>query len=272
MLSMLMITPPRQRGVIARQFRRLFPPPVNAYLDTVMNSPYIKIMCEEHSKGIDWRMVEAHSLEPSCRLLLPEGVECPADSELRRFVPTRFIRRMLENLALETLLRSNIPPSKRSMAIYGNEAEIIQLLPRLVPLVAELRIITRRGYAVKDVVEQTIRDTGMVIVVTDEPDAGDCGLLLAPFGGAGYIKTHPHTIVIAPDRPSGESAIWVNSVQVSLPSSLEIAYSSVYDVLEFTGAFYELAGVRSLARISPDYGCCGTRLISAEQLSEMFLC
>jgi len=108
--------------------------------------------------------------------------------------------------------------------------------------------------------------------MTDEPDAGDCGLLLAPFGGAGYIKTHPHTIVIAPDRPSGESAIWVNSVQVSLPSSLEIAYSSVYDVLEFTGAFYELAGVRSLARISPDYGCCGTRLISAEQLSEMFLC
>lgn len=266
---MLMMTAPPNRGLFARQWRRLFPQPVNAYLDTVSGTPYIKILCEEHRRGIDWRMVEAHSLDTSGRLLLPAGMECPSQSCLRRFVPTRFIRRMLENFALETMLMRQTPPSKRSMAIYGSEAEMIALLPRLVPLVGELRIITRRAYAIQDIVEQTVRETGMTISVTDEPGAGDCELLLAPFGGAGFIKTQPESIVVSPDRPSGVNSAWISGVRVAVPAALEIAYSEQYDPLEFTGAFYELGAMRSLARLSPDYGCCGESDITSEQLAEL---
>ncbi len=266
-----MMTPPKHRGTIARQLRRLFPPPVCGYLDTVCNAPFIRIMCEEHHKGIDWRMVEAHSLDSSGRLLMPADIECPPDTDLRRFTPIRFIRRMMENLTIESLVMCSVPPAERSIAVYGNEAEIIQLIPRLVPLVGEIRIITRRGYAVTDIVEQTIRETGMSIIVSDEPDVGDSRLLLAPFGGAGYIKTRPETVIIAPDHPCTDNAAWVSSVRITVPSSLEIAYDKQYDPLEFTGAFYELAGIRSLARLSPECGCCGEKEITSAQLAELIV-
>ena len=269
MLSMLMITPPKQRGAIAKSWRRIFPPPVEARLDSAGNAPFIKIICEEHPKGIDWRMVEAHSLEPSGRLLLPRGLECPAESELRRFVPTRFMRRMLENFALETLVSSEIPPSERSLAVYGSEAEVVRLLPRLIPLVGNLRIITRRAYAVKGIVDDTVKRTGMAICVTDEPDAGESTMLLAPFGGAGFITVRPDAAVIAPDRPKAECAAWVSSARVSVPPALEEAYDEAYDVTEFTGAFYELSGMLGLAGLFPDHGCCGKSRITAEELGKI---
>ena len=267
MLSMLKIIPPKQRGPIARQWRKIVPPPVSAYLDSIANMPYIKILCEEHSRGIDWRMVEAHSLECSGRLLLPKQLECPAEAEVTRFKPAKFVRRMLENLALEALLCSSTPPSQRSLAVYGNEAEIIQLLPRLTPLIGELKIITRRAYAIADVVSETVRQTGMIIQISDEPDAGDCSMLLAPFGGAGFIRARSNAVVVSPDHPISADSVWVNSVEISIPQAIEEAYDAQYDPLEFTGAFYELAGVRSLARISPDYGCCGEGHITAAELA-----
>lgn len=269
MLSMLMITPPKRRGALAEKWRRIFPPPVNAYLDSAGNSPYIKIICEEHPKGIDWRMVGAHSLEPSGRLLLPKGIECPAEGELRRFVPTRFMRRMLENLALETLINAELPPAERSLAVYGSEAEVVQLLPRLVPLVGNLRIITRRAYAVNEIVNDTVKRTGMAICVTDEPDAGESGMLLAPFGGAGFIGTRPDAVLIAPDRPKAPCAAWVSSARVNVPPALEEAYDAAYDETEFTGAFYELAGMIDLARLFPDCGLCGESRITAAELAKM---
>lgn len=269
MLSMLMMTSPKKRGVIAKQWRRLFPPPVNAYLSTVENVPFIKIMCEEHSRGLDWRMIAAHSLECSDRLLMPAEMLCPADSGLRRFLPTRFIRRMMENLALDILICSSTPPAERSIAIYGSEAEITQLLPRVIPLAGNIRIITRRIYALADVVNEFIRKTGASITLTDEPSVGGCRVLLAPFGGAGFIKANDETIIIAPDRPHGSSAAWVDGVCISLPSILEEVYDPQYDIIEFTGAFYELAGMYSLAGISPDFGSCGSSLITAKELSEL---
>ena len=269
MLSMLMITPPKRRGTLAGCWRKIFQPPVNAYLDSAGNSPYIKIMCEEHPKGIDWRMVEAHSLEPSGRLLMPKGIECPENGELRRFVPTRFMRRMLENFALETLISSSLPPAERSLAVYGSESEIIQLLPRLVPLVGNLRIITRRAYAVNGIVDDTVRRTGMAICVSDEPNAGECGMLLAPFGGAGFISARPDAVIIAPDRPAAQCAAWVSSAEVSIPPALEEAYDAAYDVMEFTGAFYELAGMMELARLFPDFGRREDSSITAAELAKL---
>ncbi len=267
MLSMLMITPPKKRGFLASQWRKVFAPPVSAYLDSVGNSPYIKIICEEHPKGIDWHMVSAHSLEPSCRLLLPKDCECPESSGLKRFVPTKFMRRMLENFTLETLVRSPIPPSERVVTVYGSEAEIIQLIPQLVPLVGCLRIITRRPYALNDIVQDTVRKTGMTISMTDEPEAGESCILLAPFGGAGFVNVRSSAVIIAPDRPKAECAAWINKVRVAVPSQLEATYDKRYDEAEFTGAFYELGGMRSLARIFPVCGCSPEGEITSEQLA-----
>lgn len=269
MLSMLMMIPPHKRGAIAKQWRKFFPPPVSASLATVENVPFIRIVCEEHSRGLDWRMIAAHSLECSDRILMPAELDCPAESGLRRFRPTVFIRRMMENLALEVLLNNDTLPSQKSIAVYGSEAEITQLLPRIIPLAGEIRIITRRGYALKDIVDELIRKAGVSITVTDEPDAGGCMILLAPFGGAGFIKTDNNTVIIAPDRPLGCSAAWVNGVSISLPSVLEDIYDPQYDTAEFTGAFYELAGMRSLARISPNHGTCSGSVITAKELSEL---
>lgn len=269
MLSMLMMIPPKKRGALAKQWRRFIPPPVNACLATVENVPFIRITCEEHSKGLDWRMIAAHSLECSDRILMPAELLCPAESGLRRFRPTVFIRRMMENLALEVLINISAQPSQKSIALYGSEAETAQLLPRVIPLAGEIRIITRRGYALKDIVDDLIRKTGASITLTDEPDAGGCMVLIAPFGGAGFIKTDDKTVIIAPDRPLGSSAAWVNGVSISLPSVLEEVYDPQYDTAEFTGAFYELAGMRSLARISPDYGTCSGSTITAKELSEL---
>lgn len=269
MLSMLMMTPPKKRGALAKQWRKLFPPPVNAYLATAENVPFIKIMCEEHSRGLDWRMIAAHSLECSDRILMPAEMLCPAESGLRRFIPTRFVRRMMENLALEVLLNVNAPPAEKSIALYGSEAEITQLLPRVIPLAGEIRIITRRGYAMKEIVDEFIRKTGASLTLTDEPNVGGCTLLLAPFGGAGFIKANSSTVIIAPDRPVESCAAWVNGVSLSLPSVLEDVYDPQYDIIEFTGAFYELAGMNTLAAISPDFGSCSGSLITAKQLSEL---
>ena len=187
-------------------------------------------------------MIYARCLEPSGRLLLPANIDCPDGIQLRRFTPTRYCRRMLERLALEILVSSPIPPAQRSLALYGREAEVILLLPHLVQLVGELRIITRRTNALADTVSAIIEQTGMPISMSGELCSNGCNMLLAPSGGAGAIELRGTSIVIAPDRPIGYDGIWVGGFIPTLPPALEDIYTPDYNLMEFCGAFFEKRG------------------------------
>ncbi|MBE6754425.1 MAG: hypothetical protein E7559_08785 [Ruminococcaceae bacterium] len=269
MLSLLDIHEPPRRKAPAALWRRWFRPPVKGFLEWCAGQPYMRVCCEQHARGIDWRMVAAHSLEPSCRLLMPADIECPAESGLRRFTPTRYIRRMFERLALNILISSPLPPAQRRLAMYGRESEIALLLPHLVPLVGELRIITRRPETLSDLTEELSRRSGMPIVLTRDLSAGGCPMVLAPSGGAAAISQEGVTLCLSPDRPVGFGGLWVGSFAPTLPPALEGIYTPAYDLLEFCGAFYELSGIGMMA--TPRAGISGGAQYTPEMLGEMLV-
>lgn len=253
MLSLLKLKDEPELTGMRGFLRRITTPSVTARARCVGNTGYVEITCEKRKKGIDWRMIEAYSLDCSERLLLPADMELPLGTDLRRINPVAFRRRMLENAALDILSKCSLPPEHRRIAVYGQEAETVRLLPRLASLCGEIRIITRRAYAIADAVMQFSIKTGVPVGVTDQFDAAGFDMLLAPAGGAVMFELSPSCVVLAPDRPSIETRLWLSRAVPSVPRILEAAYDRCFDVTEFVGAFYEVGGMREFASITPIY-------------------
>ena len=269
MLSVLDIISPPQNNGIKERWRRLVHPSVTAYMQPVGNTFFLKITCEQRNGRIDWKAVRSYSLDCMDRILLPENVQLPEKSELRRFVPFAFNRRMLENLALNILSCSAVRPELRRVAVYGQDNEVAALLPRLCRCAGEVRVVTRRPYAVADTVEQLRGGYGAGISVTDEFDAVGFDLLLAPAGGAKVFSAGEKTVVLSPDRPSVNVGAWIRAAEVPLPEMLVSVYDSKYNMNEFVGAFYEAAEIRELGRLIPDGGVSEHGFISSGEAANL---
>lgn len=269
MLTALMINEPPERAPFLKTWRKLFPAPVTACMRTAANRPYVLIECERRRSGEpDWRMIAAYCLDSAGRLLMPPGTVPPAITGLRHFRPTHYCRRMLENLALDILICSDIPPSRRHIALFGREPEICELLPRLAPLAGSLEIISRRAYALEKAVSEITASTGMNVTVSGAMTARGCCMLLAPAGGAGVIAADNGTMVLAPDRPLNCEVLHIPSALPELPAELE-ELGDRFDTLELCGAFYELAGVDTLGLASPRCGLLRGCPVPPEKLAKM---
>lgn len=268
MLTVLEVLPERKRSLPARIWRNIMPPPVTARICRTDVALYVRISCERFKDRIDWRMICAHTLDAAGRILLPIGVSCPQGVELRKFVPHQFLRRMRENFAMETLLNMSDPPCARRIALYGQEAELCELLPKLIPLAGEIIIITRRDYAIREQAQEIMNRTGMPIILTDSMEVKNCHILLAPSGGTGVLKTEDVGAIISPDRPSSDDTVWVETMRASVPPALEEQYSACYDMMEFLGAFYEAAGVYELGKIYPEYALTSVGRLTPKELAE----
>lgn len=252
MLTMLKIVPQRKYPFPVSVIKKLLPRRTDGYMRRVGYSPYIEICCELKNGSPDWRSVCANTLDSSGRILMPRGIECPGQYGLSRFRPTRFLRQMYSNLAVETLLETDIPPHDRTIAICGREAETAMLLPRIAPLCGAVKMLTSRPDAISKEASRLEEQTGLPIIISDDYDASGYTMLLAPSGGAAAINCADTLLVISPDRPDSGYTVWVKSVKISVPQQLEEIYTEEYDLLETVGAFCESAGMEILGRISPD--------------------
>lgn len=270
MLSMLDIIQPQETGSVRELWRRITTPPVSAFLRPAGCGNYLRISCEQRRGRIDWRMIRSYSLDCMDRILMPSKIEPPAETELRRFVPFAFNRRMLENMTMDILARSQVRPELRRAAVYGQDSEVAALLPRLCCFAGEIRVITRRPHAVADTVEQLRANYGAAISVTDQFDARGFDILLAPAGGAAVFETGENTVVLAPDRPSAKAGLWIRAAVPPLPLSLADEYDDRYDINEFVGAFYEAGEMRELSRLMPEYGVTESGSVSSSDVALLF--
>jgi len=269
MLSVLEIIRTPQERSLKEAWRRLTKPAVSAYMRPAGNIHYLRIMCEVRRERIDWKMIRSYSLDCADRILMPKGILPPEGLELRRFVPYEFRRRMLENMAMDILSRMEIRPELRRVAVYGQDSEVSALLPRLAATAGEIRVITRRPFAVADTVENLRAINGAAISVTDKFDACGFDVLLAPAGGAPVFSVDGETIVLSPDRPGVPAALWIKSAVPALPEILAKEYSEDYDLTEFVGAFCEAGEMRELARRTPAAGVTESGQITAAEAAAM---
>ncbi len=269
MLSMLEITAAPEKKLLPRLWYELRNPAVSAWLRPVENVHYMRITCEKRKERIDWRLISSYSLDCSERILIPKGVEPPTDCGVRRLIPHEFRRRILENLAMDILVCSEKKPELRRVAVYGQDTEVNALLPRLIKLAGEVRVITRRAYAVMDTVEELRAKNGAAIGITDRFDACGFDLLLAPAGGAPVFEVSPDTIVLSPDRPPRAVNLWIKDAVPAMPPCLENIYSDVYDITEFIGGFYEAAGMRDLGRLPAAAGITESGNVQPEEAAAL---
>lgn len=269
MLSMLEILDDIQGSAIRRLWHRLRTPSVVAQMRPVENTFFLKISAQLRRDKLDWKMIRAYSLDVSERILMPEGIDPPPETGLRRYIPYEYHRRLLENMAAEILVCSPKRPELRRVAVYGQDNEVIAMLPRLVSLAGEVRVITRRPFAVADTVAELCRRTGAAVTVSEEFDASGFDMLLAPAGGSKVFTLSGDMVVIAPDRPAVPVSLWVKGARPSLPAMLEGIYDERYDLTEFVGAFYEACQIKSLGRMSPSAGLSESGEISPEEAAAL---
>lgn len=269
MLSMLEFTEQEKCAPLRRLWHRITTPQVRAILRPVGNTHYLRILCEQRGGKIDWRMIGSYSLDCSERILMPVDIEPPENCGIRRFVPYAFRRRLLESLALDILACCSVRPELRRAAVYGQDSEVIALLPSLTAVAGEVRVITRRPHAVMDTVEQLRSMTGASIGVSSELDAAGFHILLAPAGGAAVFRLDSEVMVLSPDRPSVPTALWIKGAVPTLPPVLEGIYSDVYDLTEFVGAFCETGEMRELAKLQPAAAVCEGGKISPQEAAKL---
>jgi len=271
MLTMLTLMEEKKYSFPVSLIKKLLPPRTEGYMRRVGYSPYIRIECELKNGSPDWKMINANTLDSAGRLLMPVGMDCPAETGLVRYRPTRFLRQLFSNLACETLLCMNNSPADREIVLYGREAELALLLPRLAPLAGTIKIITTRAEVISRQISEIEEQTGITIITSEKHDASGADILLAPSGGASVICSDKTKLVISPDRPSSSSPCWIKSVSIAVPKALEELYTPQYDILEMAGAFCEIGGMETLSRLSPDAVAENGEILSPSELAQLCL-
>lgn len=245
-------------------------PSPTGVLEMVETIPYIKISCEEDEKGFPWRRINEISLDCSGRILMPNNIFPPPNSEVVRFVPEEFPAKMLEKLAITVLRKAEMTPEKLSIALYGDFLFVQRALPLFIDFASDLRVISDDADKLADFIDGTTDLTGAVIMLTNDISCANvCNIVIAPNGIDHQYTGNEHSVLFAPKRSLCFS-MQVMEADVKIPDWLMPAYRTFYDKMEFLSAFYEISKARRLEELEPVGGISRYGSISIDSIIRFF--
>lgn len=239
-----------QEGIFER-FKDLFRQPlVEKRKVEVPNAlPYYIINAKSYHGVCPWEKVEEAAGALRLRVLLPPETVLPPESLLRPFEPAVFFERLLFNTAVDAIKKMHLDPCRVSVTVFDENAYLIDLVERLVPLAFQLRIITNCGAAYEQLGAYLLERFGISLLVSARADNSvlSSTFIISASGKAvplifpGILFTNRKEKLMNAVVMSGKGFDLPKKYTELLPKNIEPAV--------FAGALYELCGADELGQM-----------------------
>lgn len=211
--------------------------------------PFYKVSAKNHRGHCPWDAVEAAAGALRSRVLLPPGVVPPKESGLRTFSPTVFCERLLFNTAVHSIEKMQLDPCRVSVTLFDENAYLVDLAQRLVPLAFEIRIVTSCVAAYEALSEYLLKETGISLIVSARADNS---VLSSTFIISESGKSVPLVfpgILFTNRKERMMNAVVMTGDGIELPEKYSSLLPEKIEPLLFAGALYELCGADELGRM-----------------------
>lgn len=266
MLTVLQIERQRPQG-FRRRFRRLFcrKGAVSSRIISLPDGHFLLITAEENRRGlVDWEEIRRIAGGEAAHLLLPSGITPPTDSGIAPFKGQALQQALLKATALHLL--TTLPAlSRRRIVIDDPDGRHPQLAPPLIPLSADLRILTAHPDAYTAVVTAAMEEHGACLPVTgNKTVTADAALVLAPDGPT--VGTIPPRGWLLSGRPTSQSHAITGYLPSDAARYLPYCPSGI-DGWAFLAGLYERSHIESLGATPPQTVYAGDRPLSIRDLA-----
>lgn len=208
--------------------------------------PFYIIKAKSYHGICPWEKVEEAAGALRSRVILPSETVLPKESSLRSFEPTVFFERLLFNTAAEAIEKMQLDPCRVSITVFDENAYLIDLIEKLVPLASRLRIITNCGAAYDRLGDYLFERFGISIFVSGRADNA---VLSSTFIISASGKNVPlifSGVLFSNKKEKLMNAVVMSGKGFSLPKIYaELLPKNVEPEL-FAGALYELCGADEL--------------------------
>lgn len=251
------------RHQIRERFRRHGE--VRSHFVSLPGGHYIQLEADCNRRGrVDWPEVRRVAGSEATRLLLPKRLSPPADSGLAPFAGNALRQALMLQTALH-LLETLPVLSRCPVVMYDPQARHAALTEQLVPLAADLRIVTARPAAYRPAVEAAMARYGACLPLTDDRSClAEAALILAPNGIDGPAPISRGWVLSGVDQPRPRT------ITGYIPASCA-SYSPFLppgcDIWDFLAGLYELSGIRCIGEEPPLTLCAGSQHLSIGDLS-----
>lgn len=239
-----------QEGVFER-FKDLFREPlVEKRKIEVPNALSFYIIKAKSYRGIcPWEKVEEAAGALRSRVLLPPETILPPESLLRPFEPTVFFERLLFNTAADAIKKMRLDPCRVSVTVFDENAYLIDLVEKLVPLAFQLRIITNCGVAYEQLGAYLLERFGISLLVSSRADDS---VLSSTFIISASGKAVPLIfpgILFTNRKEKLMNAVVMSGKGFDLPEKYAELLPKNIEPAAFAGALYELCGADELGQM-----------------------
>ena len=212
--------------------------------------PFYTIEAKSYRSEYPWKAVEAAAGALRSRVLFPPETFPPQESLLVPFKADIFSERLLFNAAAESIQKMQLDPCRVSITLFDENAFLVDLVEKLVPLAFRLRIITNCVTAYEKLGEYLLERFGISIVISARADDN---ILSSTFIISDTAKNVPLIfpgVLFTNRKEKLMNAVVMTGEGFDLPEKYLSILPRGIEPLSFAGALYELCGADELGKMS----------------------
>ena len=216
----------------------------------VANTRFLLITAEKDSKErVDWGKIRRLALGEAGRMLFGVDVYPPPNSGIIPYQGNALMRAIMLTSAMTVLQKLPATNGQRIVGIYDPEARMPEIVEKIIPLVADVRVVTHCPSGYHTAEDKIMQQYGATLTVTDRAEVmAPCILVLAPFGTEKL--TNLGRGICFSGKPEVRRKV-VGGYIPNVPPQIIKINPAGCDVWHFVSGLYELSGYYEIADTPP---------------------
>ena len=211
--------------------------------------PFYKIKAKTYRGECPWEKIEEAAGALRSRMILPAGISLPKESGLSVFTPTVFFERLLFNTAVDAVEKMGLDPCRVSITVFDENAYLVDLIEKLLPLAFQLRIITSCTAAYEQLAEYLFERYGLSVIVSANGNESVLSSTVIISGSSKPVPLLFSGILFTNEKKKFMNAVVMTGEDFDLPKKYAVLLPDGIDSLLFAGALYELCGADELGKM-----------------------
>jgi len=235
-----------EQGILAVMKNHLLQPQTDVKRVNIAGAqPFFIVSTTQKSGQIPWNAIEYSLGRLSGRLLLPNGVTPPINSNVKSLETTdNLSAKMLLNTAIKVSKHSEIPKQKQRITVVDRTGIYIDQIEDVIKSAAVVRVITDRIIQYEQLAKNIFYKWGASIILsTDLRFALQSDIIISPFEQI----TGTNSLVLSTNACRCATAKTVISPQITLPAEFSEFLPQNIDEHKFACALYDDCGLKKLA-------------------------
>ncbi|MGN1419868.1 MAG: hypothetical protein ACI4W6_11100 [Acutalibacteraceae bacterium] len=209
-------------------------------------SAFYKITAADYRGKIPWKAVENAAGKLCVKAVLPDGIDLPENSPIKRFEPAVYPFRVLFKSAVSVLEKMSLEPTRLYVTVFDENAYVIDLIEELVSLACCIRIITSCFDDYSRLADRLLSRYGISLVIRTAFDKSVLESTVIISDKSAFVPMTYKGILFTNEKRRMLSTAVMSGKKITLPEKYEKLCAKKADRLTFAGALYELCGIDEL--------------------------